>query len=124
MLRRGQSTIEYSVLIATVVVAFAGASTGVRRAIQARYHSAVDTSVRALKGPTQYEPYTNSTAPADTTEEDTREVAYRQDGKMTTKEDSKRTTVAAPGPNGQKPPAGIVQKTAGFNLKADDAWKK
>ena len=89
---RGQSILEYAVLISIVIAAAIGMQTYVKRGLQGRYKAVTDNlviganggsaAVANLGGPRQYEPYYAESSFRTTTNQETTE-AYGEGGVVT-----------------------------------------
>lgn len=58
--RKGQSTVEYALIIGVIVAALVGMQTFVKRGLQARYHDGIGfltTQTSEIGSTNQYEPY-------------------------------------------------------------------
>ncbi len=91
MNKRGQSILEYAVLISIVLAAAIGMQTYVKRGLQGRYKAVTDNlvtgaggnnEVAQLAGPRQYEPYYAESSFRTTTTQESTE-AYGQGGVVT-----------------------------------------
>ena len=107
--RSGQSLAEYAILLGVVVVALITMQAYARRGLQARYRTVVDGAMKAIRAPTQYEPYYASAASTDRQDQSVL-LDYQPGGAVTRMEREQRIG------------EGGVERV-GASLTADDAWQ-
>ena len=107
---RGQALLEHAIVLTTLLAAVFAMSAYAKRGLQARYRTLVDGAVKAIRAPTQYEPYYAS-ASSTATQDSTTTATYAPGGTVTVNGSVSRTS----DPGGQE--------RVGVELQADDAWQ-
>lgn len=99
--RKGQSTVEYALIIGVIVAALVGMQTYVKRGLQARYHDGmqflateVNGGAAGLGATNQYEPYYSESSYAVTQNRNENEAVAARGGTVRTLAQDDRTRAA------------------------------
>lgn len=96
--RKGQSTVEYALIIGVIVAALVGMQTYVKRGLQARYHDGMQflaSETGTIGATTQYEPYYSDSSYSVTQNRNENEAVAARGGTVRTLAQDDRTRAAS-----------------------------